>query len=464
MTTLTDYEHLRKNPSEFIDSAIGVEPFDYQKKILDSDSDRRVFVAGRQVGKSRTCAWMALHHALSHRNHTVLITADALRQSSELFSQLRSEMNEAGISDDLWGVERDTQTVIEFNNGSRILCLPTGRDGSNIRGYTADMIIVDEAAFIDDAIFEDVLWPMTFVTDGTIVLASTPWGSSGFFYESADKADDPDSDWMKVQVSSYDNPRIDHDQIEEFKEGKTQRQIRQEVLGQFVDEADTFFPASLVRQCMSDGVERDTDEVVMGADLASAGNDETVFVLMDYDGNAFSIKQKDISPMKAAERIEALDLHYDFEQIAVDETGLGEGPVEMLHKRLGNKIEGVYLSTSKKQSIYQTLKAEMERGVVRFPNNKDAKQQLENIGFKETKTGNLSLHARGNGHDDIPDALALATWVLPTTEGSNLARRRGMEEPVMLGGLEEGPNGRRLSFGADEDDEESLDRYVVRTS
>lgn len=460
---LTDYDELRKNPAKFVEEIIGDEPFDYQRKILNSDSKRRVFVAGRQVGKSRTCAWMGLHHALTHRNHTVLITADALRQSSELFSQLRSEMSEAGISDDLWGVERDTQTVVEFDNGSRILCLPTGRDGSKIRGYTADMIIVDEAAFIDDVIFEDVLWPMTFVTGGTIVLASTPWGSSGFFYEKAQAAEEEDSDWMSVHASSYDNPMIDPSDIDEFKEGKTQTQIKQEVLGEFVPEGSTFFAPELVRNCMVTEVERTTDEVVLAADLASSGPDETVLVMMDYNGNAFAIEQHDMSPMEAAKRIKQLDMHYDFKTIMIDESGLGEGPVEMLREQIGRKVKSEYLSIQKKQSLYQTLKAEMERGNIHFPHNKDARYQLENLGFKKTKSGNLSIHAKGSGHDDIPDALALAAWALPGTEGSTMTGHRGMMQPVEMGGLEEDQEGNRyLSFNEQEDT--SVERATVRTS
>lgn len=89
---------------------------------------------------------------------------------------------------------------------------------------------------------------------------------------------------------------------------------------------------------------------------------------------------------------------------------------------------------------------------------------MENIGFKKTRSGNLSLHAKGSGHDDIPDALALACWALPDTEGSTMKRKRGMKEPMILGGLDEDDDGNRyLSFDMDEDEDETLERYVIRT-
>lgn len=433
---LTDYEKLRENPSLFVEEILGVSPFDYQADFMDHPSDRKVFVSGRQVGKSRTCAWIGLHYAVTHPGETVLITADALRQSSELFSQVRTEMGNAGISDDVWGVDRDTQTAVEFDNGSRILCLPTGRNGNKIRGYTADMVIIDECAFVDDAIIEDVIEPMMFTTNGELILASTPWGTSGYFYE---KATHPDwhSTWDPENggITSEQNPLIDEEDIEQFREGKTSAQLKREVLGEFVDNASTFFPPDLIKDCMDPEVEQESKEVYMGADLAAGGADETVLVMSDKHGNVFKIESYDISLMESANRIRNLDRHYDFETIVVDRTGIGEGAVEMLSQELGpRKIQDEYLSTQKKQSIYQTLKAEMEQGRVKFARNETLRTQLEDIVPNQTKTGNLSLHAE-EGHDDYPDALALCVWGLPDTSGSGRTGARGSTGTINLGDL-----------------------------
>lgn len=465
MAELTDYEYLRENPSAFVAEVIGVEAFSYQAEFMDNPSDRKCFVSGRQVGKSRTCAWLALHRAVTHPNETVLITADALRQSSELFSQIRSEMSQAGFSDDQWGVDRDTQTIVEFDNDSRILCLPTGRNGNKIRGYTADYIIVDEAAFIEDKIFEDVLEPMTFVTDGTIVLASTPWGTSGYFYRKATHPDwystyDPDSGG----ISSTDNPEIDHTKIEEFKEGKTRTQIKQEVEGEFVEDGSSFFPTDLIRDQMVTSVERETDDVYLGADIAGTGQDETVFVLVDGSGNVFSIEpHPNVGVIEAAKRINALDAHYGFEHIVIDQNGLGEGTVETLKDRIDyNRVTGIKWSTPKKQSVYQTLKAEMEAGNVVFPHDEKLRTQMENLGFSKTRNGNLSIQPKGNGHDDHPDALALGVWALPDTAGSGRRGARGTTEPVTLGQLERDRSGRRgYSFNDPDVDDDDYHRTTV---
>jgi len=465
---LTDYEYLRENPSVFVEEIIGIEPFEYQKRFMDDPSDRKVFVAGRQVGKSRTASWMALHHAVTHPGSLVLVTADALRQSSELFSQLQTEINNSGLADEQWGIERSTQTEIEFSHDSRIKVVPTGRNGNKIRGFTADLIIIDEAAFVENSIFEEVIEPMTLVSGGTIVLSSTPYGASGYFYNKAQEADLSDSRWTKTAVSSYDNPKIDEDDIEDMKKGKTRNQIKQEILGEFVPAGDQFFPNSLIRKCINDDVERgvvryasgDNEKEVdpqarlyLGADLGAEGTDETILSIIDEYGNIFSVEKHDFGVYEARKRIQQLDNHYNFEQINIDRGGVGEGPVAELRNKIGNRVEAVYLSTQKKQSVYQTMKAEMEAGNVHLPADEDIRLQLEKLGYKKTKSGNLSIHAKSGFHDDIPDSLALAVWALPDTGGSGSMGAQGMTKMKTIGGLRRDGKGKRgYTFGAEEDD------------
>lgn len=435
---LTDYEQLRENPSSFVSEIIGLSPFDYQQEFMDEDARRKVFVSGRQVGKSLTCSWLGLHHAVTNPMTMTLITAPSLRQSSNLFKTLRSEMTRAGVDDETWGVDRDTQTIVEFDNGSEIHCLPTGRTGDKIRGYSADMIIVDEAAFIADQIFEDVLQPMTFATGGDIVLASTPWGQSGFFY----KAFTNESDWYSTQVASHENPLIDEADLESFREGKTRNQIQREVLGQFIEDGSAYFPSEVVRETMGGDPDKETDEVFLGADIAAAGADQTVFVLLDGKGNVFDIEPHDeMGVLEAARRIQALDNIYGFKQIVVDYTGLGHGTVEALEEEseINRRLEAVYLSIQKKQAVYQSLKSAMENGLIALPDDRTLRLQLEAIGYNKTKSGNLSIHAEGEFHDDYVDALALGAWALPSNAGGGKKRgARGSTSAVTLGDLRSG--------------------------
>jgi len=414
---LTDYEKLAAQPSLFVEHVCGVEPFEYQEGFLDADARHRVIASGRQVGKSRMCAWLALHRVLTEPHAMVLITAPSLRQSSLLFSTLVSEIGQSGLSDDQWGIERDTQTILEFDNGSAIHCVPTGRDGNNIRGYTANVIVVDEAAFVDDTIFEDILEPMTWATQGELILASTPYGKSGYFYQQF-KSAEHDDEWANFQVSSYSNPLVKETDLDKFKQGKTETQIKRELLGKFDESGDSFFPTEAIRNCIVPGkVERTHDKAWLGVDVGGSGDDPTVFYGVDADGNVFIYDEvyENMGVLDAPEHAKMLDAVHGFDGIYIDRTAIGEGAFEALSDdpRFTRKVNEVYFTLQKKQQLFQRMKAALEAGYLSLPNIKDLRDQLEAIEPQKSQNGALRLQPKGNAHDDHVDSLALACWGLP---------------------------------------------------
>lgn len=415
MSASPDYSEIRENTSTFVEEICGVEPFDYQADFIDADERHKVIASGRQVGKSRMCAWMGLHKAVTNAHTRVLITAPSQRQSSLLFQTLYSEIDQSGLSDSEWGIDRDTQTIIEFDNGSSIHCLPTGRDGNNIRGFTADMIIVDEAAFVADTIFEDILKPMTFATGGEMVLASTPYGKDSYYFDKFDQAEYSET-WYKTQVSSYANPLIDEDDLEEYKVGKTEAQIEREVLGEFADDAGQFFATDDVRACTGDNPSQEASDSWLGVDIAGSGDARTTFFAVDDAGNVFiNENYENMGVLEAAERIDTLDTLNDFTGIYVDRTAIGKGTVEALsnNPKINQKLTQIYFTSQKKAQIFQRLNAALQAHFLVLPDEKALRDELEAITASESSNGTLRLKARNNRNDDRVDALALACWGLP---------------------------------------------------
>ena len=56
---------------------------------------------------------------------------------------------------------------------------------NRLRGFTANLLLVDESAFLgdDETVFYSVLFPMLQTTDGTLIASSTPWGKDSAFYK-----------------------------------------------------------------------------------------------------------------------------------------------------------------------------------------------------------------------------------------------------------------------------------------
>ena len=97
-----------------------------------------------------------------------------------------------------------TALKIELPNGSRIIALP-GSSEKTIRVYAGvTLLLVDEAARVEDALFYSVM-PMLATSGGRMVCATTPWLRRGFFYSEYEKGGD---NWKRVKITADDCPRI----------------------------------------------------------------------------------------------------------------------------------------------------------------------------------------------------------------------------------------------------------------
>ena len=403
-----DVDLLRTKPSKFVEVVLGKEPFGYQQEVIDAESDRIAFVSGRQVGKSKTASWYALHHALTNPGNTTLITAPTRRQSSELFKKMKKEIAGSAIPDDLWGISRQTRTVIEFDNGSRVLCLPAGEDGSNIRGYAADLIIVDEAAFIPDEVFYQALLPMLATTDGTMLLLSTPFGSSGFLYDAFHN--DLEEEYFTKRVATYRNPTVSDAFISNQQQQLSSIDFKQEILGQFVESASSFFTAEVIDQAMSLSTRRDSRHCYLGVDPARHGEDKSVFTSIDGNGNVFSVESEtDSAITESIGRVMYLHEQFNYRKICIDETSLGGGVVDVLKADMtGRVVEGVTFSSKSKPDLYNTLKANLEQGEISLPDHSELRKELLDLEFEFTANKRMKIGHPQGGQDDFCDSLALA--------------------------------------------------------
>src|SRR5215831_6984797 len=94
-------------------------------------------------------------------------------------------------------------------NGSRAVVLPG--DGRTIRGYSAPaLVLMDEAAFIADDVYDAAVPMLAAAPDGRIILMSTPYTSAGFFYNIWHNADG----WEHFEHRTTDCPRVNPEWLE----------------------------------------------------------------------------------------------------------------------------------------------------------------------------------------------------------------------------------------------------------
>jgi hypothetical protein len=233
------------DPVEFA-RAMGFKPDAWQVKAMRSRSARQIWVVTRQGGKSTTAGIIALHQAIYTPSSLVLLISPTLRQSSELFRTARAWLERAPWQPAL---TEDNKLSCTFDNGSRIVSLP-GSEAS-IRGFTANLVIEDEAARVADAMYYAAR-PMLAVTGGRLLLMSTPFGRRGHFYEEFTNGG---AAWERAEVPATACPRIPPEFLEEERQALGDYWFSQEYLCQFRATNDAIFDFDLIQQAIDQDIQ-----------------------------------------------------------------------------------------------------------------------------------------------------------------------------------------------------------------
>jgi len=226
---------------------LGIEPDEWQKRILLSPSPKIIVCGGRQIGKSLITAILALHRAIFYPGSLILVVAPSLRQSSELFRKIVDAYIRLGSDgpDPLsW-----TKLSLEFKTRSRIQCLPSSEE--TVRGFSSvALAIFDEAARIEDQVFAAIL-PSLAVSRGKIMMISTPLTRTGFF---AKVWFDGGPEWERYHVPSTLCARISAEFLESERRTLGEWMFRREYLAEFAEDGATFISFDSLSQVISSEV------------------------------------------------------------------------------------------------------------------------------------------------------------------------------------------------------------------
>lgn len=156
--------------------------YDYQKEIITTVLNERFTVAecSRQSGKTTSITVFVLWYIIFNPNKTVAILANKAETAREILSriQLAYEHLPKWLQQ---GIVEWNKGSFELENGSRVLAAATS--SNNIRGYSINLLIIDEAAFIDnwDEFFTSVFPTISSGNSTKLVLVSTVNGLNHFY-------------------------------------------------------------------------------------------------------------------------------------------------------------------------------------------------------------------------------------------------------------------------------------------
>ncbi len=201
----------------------------------------------RQSGKSTIAAILTAHRAYYYPKSLCLLVSSSQRQSSEIFRKVSDTLSR--IPSPPKRVE-DNRLSLQLENGSRVVSLPG--DAGRIRGFSGpDLIVEDEAAQVPDEVFAAIR-PMLAVSNGRLLLLSTPFGREGHFYEIWSSDDDS---WEKHFITAYECAHIPRDFLETERLTSQEWEFDQEYLGRFVGILHQPFTFQNVVRCLSDQIQ-----------------------------------------------------------------------------------------------------------------------------------------------------------------------------------------------------------------
>lgn len=156
----------KKDLSLFFKDVTSLTPRPFQIEFFEEVQGLRshniVIVAGRGIGKTLALAVVALWYVLvmsisENRPFTVIILAGSLDQAKICFTYIMDFINNSPFLQKHLAKE-PTQREITFKDGSWIRPLPASE--KSIRGHHPDLLIIDEAAKVEEKIIYAAL-PMT---------------------------------------------------------------------------------------------------------------------------------------------------------------------------------------------------------------------------------------------------------------------------------------------------------------
>ncbi len=368
--------------------------------------------SGRQVGKSTVIGIKAAKYALSNDNKIVVVISKTDRQSNLLFTKILYNLHLIDKTQIKKGKDRPTKHKITLKNKTVIHCLPAGDTGYGIMGFTIDLLIADEAAFIPEEVWNSII-PALAITRGEIWLLSTPFVKQGYYYKCF-----TDPAFTSFHTSSEDCPRKDQVFLDRQKETLTKAQYLQMYKGEFVDEIRQFFPDELIKECC---VLKRRDKILsrkdyyLGCDVARMDRDEFTYEIIDAINennieHVESIVTRNVPLPESARRIMELNKQYDFKKELIDSGGMGIAICDILRESDADKRKVIETNNASrvwgrdektgkpkkkrilKEEMYNHLKRLMEQGKIQLLDDNDVKSSLKCVQAEHHQdTGKLKI-------------------------------------------------------------------------
>ena len=429
----------------------GLQLFDlypYQEKMIKSFVEERntVVTTARQAGKSTTTVAFILWFILFQEDKTVALLANKGETAREILGRIQLAYQHLPK----WlqqGIREWNKGSFELENNSRVIAAATS--ASAIRGYTINLLFIDEAAHIDnwDEFFTSVYPTISSGKESKIILVSTPNGLN-HFYSVWVNAIENRNGYRPILVNWQDVPGRDEKWREQTLAGMNFdiEKFNQEMNCEFLGSSGTLISGWKLKELVhqSPMVQKEgliqykqavKDHVYMMVCDVSRGKglDYSAFQLLDVTKMPYeqvcTFRNNALTPMDYADVIFRTAKAYNRASVLVEINDIGEQVSHSLHYdfgyenvlftenagRSGKRISSGFAGKGADKGIRTTkivksigcsiLKLLVEQNQL-IVNDYQTINELSTF----SKKGN-SYEAESGKHDDLVMCLVLFSWI-----------------------------------------------------
>jgi hypothetical protein len=215
-----EYIKCSKDPAHFMKKYCNIQHpqrgrvvfnlYPFQEKVLHlwRDNPYSIVLKSRQLGISTLAAGYSLWLMLFHKDKNVLCIATKQETARNMVTKVKFMFDNLPS----WlkiQAEENNKLSLRLSNGSQIKATSASSDAG--RSEAVSLLIVDEAAFIEQI---GEIWAsaqQTLATGGGAIVLSTPYGTGNWFHQTWVKAESKDNDFLPIKLPWFVHPERNED-------------------------------------------------------------------------------------------------------------------------------------------------------------------------------------------------------------------------------------------------------------
>ena len=351
--------------------------YPFQDKVLHLFRDHQYLITlkSRQLGISTLAAGYSLWLMLFHKDKNVLALATTQATARNLVSKTMFMYDQLPKWLRLSAVEKN-KLSLRLKNGSKITAKSSNADAA--RSEAVSLLLIDEAAFIDNIQETFTAAQQTLATGGQCMALSTPNGIGNWFHQTWDKAESGENSFLPIRLPWTVHPERNQAWREKQDADLGPRMAGQECDCDFLASGDTVFePDDMMfyeQTYLKDPLERRgvdgnlwiwegvdyTKSYMVVADVARGDSaDYSAFHVFDVETCTQVAEYKGkLSPKDYGNVLVGIATEYNQALLVIENANIGWATIEQVMER---QYSNLYYSSTSQMETVESYMSKYER-------------------------------------------------------------------------------------------------------